>query len=161
MIRYLAATLAVFVLAIGCNSRMPTAPSANPPVSAVPVQPTGSAPAPIAGTPLVAGALTQGTIEPADPVCFPNWDSSGHCREFTITASSDATLRVTLKWKGPSHGVYDPELFLFWPDGDWLYSDDPFPEKQLTFLGSAGETYSIVVIGYRLPQAFEVLVEVQ
>ena len=94
-------------------------------------------------------------------MCFPNWDSSGHCRQFDLTASSDGTLRATLKWEGPSRDVYDPELFLISPDGAWVYSEDPWPARHLTFHGSTGQTYRIVVIGYQPPQAFEVLVEVQ
>lgn len=162
MTRYLAAALAAIVLAAGCESRMPTAPSATPQATAAPpFQPTGPAPGPIAGTPLVAGVLTKGTVEPGDPVCFPQWDSSGRCRQFNMTASSEGSFRVSLKWEGPSLGAYDPELFLIPPDGDWAYNDDPWPERQLRFHGSAGQTYRIVVVGYRLPQAFEILVEVQ
>jgi hypothetical protein len=57
--------------------------------------------------------------------------------------------------------VYDPELFLVSPDGAWVYSEDPWPERHLTFRGSLGQIYRIVVIGYRPPQEFEVLVELQ
>lgn len=162
MIRYLAAALTAVVLAAACESRTPTAPSANPQPSVVPpAQPTGSGPAPISGSPIVAGSLTQGTVESGDPVCFSNWDSSGHCRQFDFTASSDATLRATLTWEGPSRGLYDPELFVVSPNGAWVYSEDLWPERHLIFHGSTGQTYRIVVIGYHLPQGFEVLVEVQ
>ena len=149
--------LAAVVLSAACESRGPTAPSANPQPSAVPpAQPTGDGPAPISGTPIVAGSLVQGTVEAGDPVCFPNWDSSGHCRQFDLTASSDGTLRATLTWEGLSLGGYDPELFVISPDGAWVYSP-----RHLSFRGSTGQTYRIVVIGYQLPQAFEVIVEVQ
>jgi hypothetical protein len=162
MIRHLTAALTAVVLAAACESRTPTAPSANPQPSAVPPpQPTGFGPAPISGSPIVVGSLVQGTVESGDPVCFPDWDSSGHCRQFDLTASSDGTLRATLKWDGPSRGVFDPELFLISPDGAWDYSEDPWPERHLIFHGSTGQTYRIVVIGYQPPQAFEVLVEVQ
>jgi hypothetical protein len=57
--------------------------------------------------------------------------------------------------------VYDPELFLISPDGAWVYSDDPWPERHVSLHGRTGQTYRIVVIGYQPPQAFEVLVEVQ
>ena len=162
MIRYLAAAITAVVLAAACDSQTPIAPSANPQPSAVPLpQPSGSGPAPISGSPIVAGSLTQGTVESGDPVCFPNWDSGGHCRQFNLTASSDGTLRATLKWEGPSRGVYDPELFLVPPKGGWVSSEDPWPERHLVFHGSTGQTYRIVVIGYQPPQAFEILVEVQ
>jgi hypothetical protein len=162
VIRYVAATITTVLLAAACESRMPTAPSMNPQTSApAPAQPSGPGPAPIAGTPIVAGSLTQGTVEPGDPVCFPNWDSTGHCSQFSITPVSDGRFRVTLKWEGASLGVYDPELFLISPDEGWVYADDPWPERELVFPGSAGKTYRILVVGYRLPQAFEVLVEVQ
>ena len=111
MIRYLAAALAALVLAAACDSRTPTAPSANPLPSAVPAAPpTGFGPAPIASTPIVAGSLIQGTVEPGDPVCFPNWDSSGHCRQFDLTASTDGILLATLKWERPSLGLYRPRI---------------------------------------------------
>ena len=162
MIRYVAAAFAAVVLSAACESRTPTAPSANPQPSAVPpAQPAGSGPAPISGTPIVGGSRVQGTVEAGDPVCFPNWDSSGRCRQFDLTAPSEGPLRATLKWEGPSRGVYDPELFVISPDGAWVYSEDPWPERHLSFRGSAGQTYRIVVIGYQPPQAFEVLVEVQ
>jgi hypothetical protein len=162
VIRYVAAALAAVVLSAACESRTPTGPSANPQPSAVPpAQPTGSGPAPISGTPVVAGSRVEAIVEASDPVCFPNWDSSGHCRQFDLTASSDGTLRATLRWEGPSRGVYDPELFVVSPDGAWVYSEDPGPERRLSFRGSIGQTYRIMVIGYQPPQAFEVFVEVQ
>src|SRR4029450_3277995 len=126
-------------LAPACESRTPTGPSVIPMPSAVsPAQPTGG-PAPIASTPIVSGSPIQGTVEAADPVCFPNWHSSGHCRQFDFTASGDVTLRATLKWQGPSRGVYDPELFLMSPNGAWVYSEDPWPERHVSFRGSAGQ----------------------
>ena len=162
MIRYLAAALAAVVLTSACESGAPTAPSSNPlPPAAPPAQPTGSGPAPISGTPIVPGSPIQGTVEPTDPVCFPNWDSSGHCRQFDLTTSSDRASRAILKWEGPSRGVYDPELFLILPNGVWIYSEDPWPERYVSFHGSTGQTYRIVVIGYQPPQAFEVEVELQ
>ena len=161
MIRYLAAAITAVALA-ACESRTPTAPSSNPQASEVPpARPTGSGPAPVSSIPIVTGSPIQGTVDAGDPVCFPNWDSSGHCRQFDLTASSDGTLRATLTWEGPSRGVYDPELFLIPPNGAWVYSEDPWPERHLSFHGSTGQTYRIVVIGYQPPQAFEVLVEVQ
>ena len=165
MIKYLMAALAVVVLTAGCDSRMPTTPSVpseNPQLSAVPpVQPTASPAGADRGDSHCRRLTYSGTVESGDPVCFPSWDSTGHCRQFNVTASSDTTFRVTLKWEGPSHGLYDPELFLVPPEGAWAYADDPWPERELVFHASAGKTYRIVVIGYRLPQAFEVLVEVQ
>ena len=160
MIRHLGALIALVLLAAACESRTPTAPSLNPQPSAVPpAQPPGSGPAPIAGSPIVAGSLIHGTVESGDPVCFPNWDSSGHCRQYDLTQSTDGTLRAILKWEGPSRGVYDPELFLISPDGAWVYSEDPWPERHLSFSGSNGQTYRIVVIGYQPPLAFELLVD--
>jgi hypothetical protein len=162
VIKYVAAALAAVALFAACESRTPTAPSANPqPPAIAPAQPAGTGPVPISGTPIVAGSLVQGTVEARDPVCFPNWDSSGHCRQFDLTAASDGTLRATLKWEGPSRGVDDPELFVISPDGAWIYSEDLWPERHLSFRGNTGQTYRIVVIGYQPPQEFEVLVEVQ
>jgi hypothetical protein len=47
------------------------------------------------------------------------------------------------------------------PNGAWVYSEDPWPERHVSFRGSAGQTFRIVVIGYQPPLAFEVLIEVQ
>ena len=162
MIRRLAVTLTAGVLAAACGSWSPTAPSATPQASATlpPVQSAGSGPAAITGSPIIVGSSVQGTVEPRDPVCFPNWDSSGHCRQFDLTAPSDGTLNATLEWEGPSIGTYDPELFVISPDGAWVYAQDPWPGRQVSFQGSTGKTYRIVVIGYQLPLTFEVLVEV-
>jgi hypothetical protein len=161
VIRYLAAAITAALLAAACDSRTPTAPSVNPQPSAVPPAQPGSGPAPVSGSRIVAGSPVRGIVESGDPICFPTWDSSGHCRQFDLTATSDVILRATLKWEGPSRGVYDPELFLILPDGTWVYSDTPGPERHLTFHGSTGQSYHIVVIGYQPPQEFEVLVELQ
>lgn len=161
MVRYIVAALTVAVLSTACESQTPTGPSATPPPeAAVPLTlPDGSGPALIPGTQIVTGAVAHGTVEASDPVCFRNWDARGRCRQFEYTVSTDASFRVTLSW--PSRGVSDLELFLLSPDGTWVFSDAPWPERRLEIRGQAGQTYRIVVIGYQPPQPFEVLVEVQ
>jgi len=171
VISYLAPALTAIALSAACGSLPPTAPSATPltqppgsgpaPTATPLTQPPGSGPVPIASTSIVSGSLVHSTVERNDPVCFPIWDSGGHCRQFDLTASSDATLRVTLRWEGPSRGVYDPELFLVSLNGSWVYAEDPWPERHLDFHGRAGQTYRILVIGYQPPQPFDLVVEVQ
>jgi hypothetical protein len=162
VIKYVAAAITAALLAAACESRPPTVPSGNPQVLTVPpAQPPGSGPTPISGSPIVAGSPIHGRVESGDPVCFPNWDSSGHCRQFELSVLGDGTFRATLTWEGPSRGVYDPELFVISPDGAWVSSDNPWPERHLTFRGSTGQTFRIVVIGYQPPQEFEVLVDLQ
>jgi hypothetical protein len=105
--------------------------------------------------------VVSGTIGARDPVCYPNWDSSGRCQQFDLTAPADGTLHVTLTWEGPSRGVYDPELFVRTASGAWVYSEDMWPERHARFPMTAGASCRIVVIGYGSAQPFELRLDLQ
>jgi hypothetical protein len=104
--------------------------------------------------------VVASAIEATDPVCFPNWDSSGRCRQYELTASINGTLVVTLTWPPPSRGIYDPELFLIAPDQSWIYADNVPPSRRGTIRIARGGKYRIVVLAYgEFPDRFELAVE--
>ena len=151
-------TMGAFLLLLACDSRGPV----TPPVPTTPSPVSTPAPSPgdaggpgaISGTEVRVGTAVIGTIDGRDPVCYPNWDSSGRCRQFDLTAPADGTLHVTLTWEGPSRGIYDPELFVRTASGSWMYSDDIWPERHARILVTAGASYRIVVIAYGPAQPF-------
>jgi hypothetical protein len=140
------------MLAAGCDSPRQFAPTAivpPPPPAAVPA-PTGAAgPFGPASNPVIAaGVLVQGTVTGDDPVCFPNWDATGHCRQYDFVAASDGVIAATFTWTGPSRGLYDPDVFLAAPDGQWDFAQDGWPEKHVTIRARNGVTYRVVVMSY-------------
>ena len=166
MNRFLAISLVS--LAVGCDAKhtliLPTAPSQTPTTA---VAPGVLGPVPGAGpfytataTAVSDGSVVTSAVEATDPVCFPNWDSRGHCRQYELTASIDGKLVVTLSWPPPSRGVYDPELFLIAPDESWIYADDVPPNRRGTLPIARGGKYRIVVIAYgAFPDRFELAVK--
>jgi hypothetical protein len=105
--------------------------------------------------------VVSGTIELADPACFPNWDLSGHCRQYELTPSMDGTLIATLRGSGPSRGVYNPELFLVAPDASWYWAPEEWPERRLRLAVRQGKSYRIVVLAYGpFPETFQVTADV-
>jgi hypothetical protein len=167
MKRLMAATGLAFLVA-SCDDRIPVSPSQTPPstgpiifqqapavVPPAVVPPTGvptgpSTPGPVgpSGTVLVPGQSIEGTVGDKDPVCFPNWDSSGHCRQFDITVRGDGILRALVEWTGPTRGVGNSEVFLVPPDGSWTYAADEWPEKRVSLSVHEGLTYHVVLISY-------------
>jgi hypothetical protein len=140
------------MLAAGCDSPRTFAPTVivpPPPPTAVPA-PTGAAGplGPASNPAIAAGTLIEGTVTKADPVCFPNWDSSGHCRQYDFVAASDGVIVATLTWTGPSRGLYDPDVFLAAPDGSWDVAQAGWPEKHVTIAVRSGVTYRVVVMSY-------------
>jgi len=107
----------------------------------------GSGPDAIAGLSVATGTLVEGVIDGDDPVCFRNWDSSGHCRQFEVTAPADGRLVVTLRWIG-SRGLYDPDVFIVAPDLAWAFSDPGWPEKYAMLPARRSLIYRIVVMAY-------------
>jgi hypothetical protein len=151
MINRLIPALGFVLLAAACEWGPMTTPTTVSPVTGTPIASPAdpSNPAPIPGTSVSAGTLVEGTIDDGDPVCFPSWDSSGHCRQFDLTARADGKVLATLTWAGPSRGLlYDPDLFLVAPDGTRAYSQDAWPEKHVDLPARSGLTYRIVVISY-------------
>ena len=166
MNRFLAISLVS--LTVGCDARptliLPTAPSQTPAPTGVP---GFFAPVPGTGpfysatvTAVSDGSVVAGAVEATDPVCFPNWDSKGRCRQYELTASINGTLVVTLAWPPPSRGAYDPELFLVAPDESWIYAFDDPPNRRGTLPITRGGKYRIVVIAYgEFPDPFELAVK--
>jgi len=149
----LMAVIAFVSLSTGCGSGSPTAAA---PIPSVPAQslPAGG-PALVKAIDIVNGQRIEASVQGDDPDCFPNWDASGRCRTFSLTAPSDGTLAVTLTVARPSRGMYDPELFLVAPDGSWLYAGEGWPERHLEGPAKSGLKYHIVVICYGpFPDAF-------
>jgi hypothetical protein len=145
------------MLATGCDSPRlfsPTAlvpPAPTPPPIATPPPPSGAAgPFGPASNPVIAaGALIEDTVTGDDPVCFYNWDATGHCRQFDFVSASDGVITATLTWTGPSRGLlYDPDVFLAAPDGQWDFAHDAWPEKHVTIRARSGVTYRVVVMSY-------------
>jgi len=143
------------MLAAGCDSPRPFAPTViapplPPPPTAVP-PPTGAAgPFGPASNPVIAaGVLIQGTVTGDDSVCFPNWDATGHCRQFDFVSAADGVIAATLTWTGPAcNPLYDPDVFLAAPDGPWDFAHDACPEKHVTIRARSGVTYRVVVMSY-------------
>src|SRR5262245_44481880 len=150
------------VLAVGCGSGAPTAPSpfpgnttASPPASgSVPpptyVPPTISSPGPtlIPGRPIQAGTTVEVIVESSNATCFQNWDASGRCSQYDFTAPADGTLRAVLQVPGLSRGVYNPELFLVTAGGAWEYVGSHWPELEGSLAVKGGMLYRIVIISY-------------
>ena len=144
------------MLAAGCDSPRLFAPTAiapppvPPPPTAVPAPTTGAGPFGPASNPAIAdGTLIENTVTGADPVCFYNWDATGHCRQFDFVAALDGAIVATLTWTGPSRGLlYDPDVFLAAPDGQWEFARDAWPEKHVTMRAISGGIYRVVVMSY-------------
>jgi hypothetical protein len=112
-------------------------------------------------TTITAGQVVTGIVESDDPVCFPNWDSSGHCRQYELTASIDGTLVATLTWPGASRGLWDPDLFLVTPDQSWIWAGELRPGKRGSIPVSRGASYRLVILSYGpFPDRFELAVDV-
>lgn len=169
---------AVVVLAAVVASGCGPSPSFVLPTAAT-LQPSASAPAPAPTPPslppnqvrgpiitpattIVAGQVVAGTVESADPVCFPNWDSSGHCRQYEVTAPVDGLLVVVLNWPAePPRGIYSPELFLVAPDQSWSFADEVFPNRRGSAQVAKGDTYRLVVLAYGpFPDRYELTADV-
>ena len=155
-------------LVTACDSGLPTAPTA---AANVP-QSTGTSPGvvntsepgpvPIVGSAISPGSRIEATVEDGDPRCFPNWDSSGRCRQFDVTMTADGTLVATLTGSGPSRGGWNPDVFLAAPDGRWMYPDLQWPANRVSWLAEGGVTYRVVVLSYGpFPDVLQLTVEVQ
>jgi hypothetical protein len=151
-------------LAAACDSTYQTGSPIAPGVSQPsPIGTPGTGPTPIPGTSIAPGAVIEGaTIDRRDPECFYNWDASGRCKQYNLTAPEDGLILATLRWPGPSRGLYDPDVFIVAPDGAWVYAADPWPEKHASLPVKSGQTYSIVVLCYgESSQTFALVVDLQ
>ena len=162
--RRLIATLGWVLLVSACGSAPPIAPAAiqqnNRTSSGGPGGAAG--PAALPATSISAGSVVEGTVDGRDPDCFPAWDASGHCRQYAFTAPSEGTLVALMTFPPPSRGLFDPDLFLVAPDGNWVYAPDKSTDRLATLPVKAGLTYHIVVFGYGpLEQTFTLSVDLQ
>ena len=141
--------LGIVFLAVACDSGVSGLPTPVPQNAGTPVQGSpGGGPTPVMGTSVREGMPIEGTIGAGDPPCFYNWDATGLCRRFDLTALADGKLVATLGWTGPSRGLYDPDIFLVDPSGAWVVSQGGWPEKQASLVAKSGLTYRIVVMSY-------------
>jgi hypothetical protein len=148
MPRLIAAVCAICLMT-ACGSGPPTAPTTiTQSRTSSPTGNSGGGPDAIAAASVAAGTLVEGSIDGDDPVCFRNWDASGRCRQFDVTAPADGRLLATLRWVGSPRGLYDPDVFIVAPDGAWAFSDQGWPEKYATLPARRSLTYRIVVMAY-------------
>ena len=145
------------LMAVACDSPratqfVPTAPT--PAATLPPPVPGRDTPILVDGTALTVGQAVESRVEPTDPVCFPNWDSGGQCRQFNLIAPRDGSLDVALKWAAISR-AYDMTLFFVTPDGGWMPAPEAAGENRLNLRIVAGLTYRFIVVSYATPQDFE------
>ena len=152
---------AVMVACHGSNTSgfLPTAPTVTtqpPPPPAPPVANPGPGPTLGSALALSPGQLVEASIAPTDPACFVNWDATGRCRQFDITAARDGVLDLWLGWSDPLPASI-MTLFVVRPDGSWFSSPDSVLDVYTTVSVSAGSTYHLVVMSYSAPQDFQLM----
>ena len=145
LMRLLCSCMLASACQVNAVSPLPAAPSVTAPPRPLPA---ADGPATIPGTPIAPGQTVTAVVGLGDPNCFINWDASGLCRQFDLTATGDGTLSVTMTWAGPARGVYDPDLFLVFADGSWLLGEGAWPTRRLSSPGKNGSRYRIVVLSY-------------
>jgi hypothetical protein len=159
----------VIAVTAGCDSAprltFPSPlPIASSPAPSPSPSPNTREPGPVrtSATTITPGEVTAGTIMATDLACFPNWDSTGRCRQYEMTPTTDGTLLGTLRLTGPSRGVYDTELFLLAPDGTWVWAPESWPERRVSMQVRGGESYRLVVLGYGpFPERFDLVAVVE
>ena len=155
-----------------------TAPSGPPSAAATPAPPPPNAPPPNSppfgpnlyggptytpgvGTTVVAsGETVDSIVVLTDPSCFPNWDASGRCKVFEITAAVDGTLTAAVRIVSPP--TYDNlSLFLIDLGRGYVTADSGKNAESASLPVTAGSSYGIAVMAYSdLPAAFQLSVEV-
>jgi hypothetical protein len=154
----------IVVVSVGCNGQAPTAP--GPAVNPSPAAPRpprqSSGPLVVGATSIAPGMEVRGVVDGVDPDCFPQWDSRGRCRAYTVIAPSDGELTATYTGAGVSRGLDNPELFLVAAEGSWSFTGEGWPVRRATTSVRAGVSYGVVVISYGpFPDAFVLRVDVQ
>jgi hypothetical protein len=142
-----------FMLLTGCDSDRPSLPTGPTTVPAGPVSvpvPAGreTGPVRINPTPLAPGAKLDVTVRADDPHCFVNWDATGACRQFEVTMPADGTLVATMTLPGPDRGLWNPDVFIAAPNGEWLEHEFGRPTTTVSMPAHAGLSYLIVVMSY-------------
>lgn len=146
-------TAASLVVLAACDSgrrSFTTGPTTLSPPPVASPGPVGREPGPIRmnPTPLTPGASVDVTILADDPQCFPNWDSTGRCRQFEVTLPTDGTLVASVTLPVPDRGWWNPEVFIAAPDGDWREPEYGRTANSVSMSARAGLTYLVVVISY-------------
>jgi hypothetical protein len=173
----LAVGLSLILAAGACDSTYPPTHTPLPAAPTVaqpqPGRPTGSGPTSIPGTSIAFDGnwlcedgdgdlcVEEGNIAGNEPACFVSWDASGVCKEYDLVAPADGVLFATMKWAGPSRGLYDPDVFLVAPDGTWAYAPEGWPEKQVNLQIRSGQTFRIVVLSYASALQFRLMLRIE
>jgi hypothetical protein len=137
-----------------CDSERPsvlTGPTPVPPppiVPPAPMPPRETGPVRMNPMPLSPDANVDVTVRHDDPHCFVNWDSTGVCRQFEVTMSTDGTLVATVMHPVPDRGLWNPEVFIAAPNGDWNPPEYAATANRVSMQAKAGLTYLVVVISY-------------
>lgn len=153
------ATMLVLLTAPACGHQ-PTAPAST----------SGGTPSPVivplptsivvsTGNGISVGQHVGGTVTSSDPACYPRWDASGRCRQFTLTVQQDGNLRLTLSWTSSLHDAMD--LFVVSPDDRVAEVYEGTTREQLTLAATAGSKYEIFAMAYVQPQDFVLDTEFQ
>jgi len=111
------------------------------------------------GLSIQAGQTVMASVERTDPACFSNWDSSGACKTYLVTAPRDGRLKAVLKWTPPPSPPTDVmDLFLVAPNASWVVSFEGTQEEVVEIPVTQGLVYSILVMSVsRSPQSFQLL----
>ncbi len=86
-----------------------------------------------------------------------NWDQTGRCRQFDISAGANGDLALSLAMKPP---VLEMTLFIVFPDGTWMFGEGSLVQRT-TIPVAAGMTYRLVVMSYSPPQDFDLTTNFQ
>jgi hypothetical protein len=139
----------------------PPSPSGPPEGRPIPI-PGGGGPTyvPGSGTTIISDATVRSAVSSTDPACYPDWDSSGRCRVFEITAAIDGRLTASVRLIAPSvHDVMD--LFLVDLDRAYVVSYSGLAAEEASLPVTAGSSYGIAVMAYTAPTEFELHVDVR
>ena len=140
---------------------MPAPPSPSGPTEDRPIPGSGPTYRPGVGTSnVVAGGTVDGQIVAADPACYQNWDASGRCKVFEITAPVDGTMTVDVR-SGSPQGSDNLDLFLIDPGRAYVISWSGINAEEASLAVTAGSTYGIAVMAYSVPVEFQLHVEVE
>jgi hypothetical protein len=142
----------------------PTAAPDRPYPPAPPIFPGGTVGpvyTPGTGQVVQSGDLVSFTIDAGDAACFENWDMTGRCRLFELTAVVDGWLAVDVtRLASSARDVLD--LFVVPTTGDTVFAFDGSDREEALLPVVAGRGYGIFVMGYpAFPQDFTLTVAVR
>jgi hypothetical protein len=153
--------LGIAIAASACQlSSQPGLPTPTPAPVAAPGGP-GTGPAPITGTPILAGQTVAASVKSTDEHCWDNWDRTAACRQFDFTAPTGGRLVATMTWEGSDLGLYNPELILVSTDGSYVYCEQFVKTRRGELPVKSGLTYRILVLSYADSLDFSVAATIQ